>query len=166
MSGLIFLLILIFSILLQNSIVNQLSMLYGSADIMLLVLLSWMLHTEERQHWFWGVFTGVLVGISSALPFWMPIIGYSVVVGAVNLLQKLVWQVPIWLMLTSTLLGTVLVYGVEVLYLWVVGLPFEITTVFNLLLLPSVVLNLILIFPVYGFIGEVVKMLYPEKVEI
>lgn len=166
MSGVVFLIILIFSILLQNSIVNQVSMLYGSADIMLLVLLSWMLHAEERKHWVWGVLTGLLVGIASALPFWLPVIGYSFVVGVVYLLQRQVWQVPIWLLLTSTVLGTVLIYGFEILYLWVIGTPFEFSTVFNLLLLPSVVLNLILIFPVYGFIGEVEKMLYPEKVEV
>ena len=166
MAGIVFLLILIISILLQNSIVNQVSMLYGSADIMLLVLLSWMLHAEERQHWLWGIVAGLFVGISSALPFWLPVIGYSVIVGLVYLLQRLVWQVPIWLLLTSTVLGTVLIYGFEMLYLWVIGTPFAFGTVFNLLILPSVVLNLILIFPVYGFIGEVEKMLYPEKVEV
>lgn len=166
MSGIVFSIILIVSILLQNSIVNQVSMLYGSADIMLLVLLSWMLHSEERHHLVWGIFTGLLVGISSALPIWLPIIGYTIVVGVINLLQRRVWQVPIWLLLTSTLMGTVLLYGVEVLYMWVVGIPFEFVTAFNLLVLPSVVLNLILVFPVYGFIGEIGKFIYPEKVEV
>lgn len=166
MTGIVFFLLLVLSILLQNSIVNQVSVLYGSADLMMLVLISWMLQTEEQQYWGWGILTGFLVGISSALPIWLPIVGYTVIVGVITVLQRRVWQVPVWLLLTSTVVGTLLIYGFEMAYLWGAGITLDFYEVFNLLLLPSEVLNLILIFPVYAFTGEVVKMLYPEKVDV
>jgi hypothetical protein len=125
-----------------------------------------MLQSDQKQYWVWGAFVGFLIGISSALPFWLPMIGYTVVVGTVTLLQQRIWQVPVWLLLASTILGTIFIYGFEILYLWGTGISFDLIDVFNLLLLPSIVLNLVFVLPIYGIIGEVVKLLYPEKVEV
>ena len=165
MAGIVIFVLLIFATLLQNSIVNQISMLYGSADLVLLVLLAWILQSEEKQYWLPGFFAGFLIGFSSALPVWLPMVEYVLVVAVVTFLQRRVWQVPIWLLLTSTILSSLLVYAVEFIYLIGTGVEFDLLTAFNLLLLPTIVLNLIFSLPIYGVMGEVGKLLYPEKVE-
>lgn len=165
MSVVVISVILIFATLLQNSIVNQISVLYGAADLVLLVLVTWILQTEEKQYWIAGIVAGYLVGISSALPVWLTVLEYTIVVLLVTFFQRRVWQVPIWLLLTSVIISTMLLYGIEFGYLGITGVSFEISTVFNLFLLPSSVLNIILALPVYGVMGEVGKLLNPDKVE-
>ena len=166
MSYIVVFVLMLVAILLQNSIVNQISMLYGSADLVLLVLITWILQSDEKRFWGVGLIAGFFIGLASALPIWLPIIEYLLIVGIITYLQRRVWQVPIWLLLTSTIIGTVITYGIELLYLTFVGVGINLSDAFNLLLLPSIVLNIIFSLPIYGVLGEISKMLYPEKVEV
>ena len=151
---------------LQNSIVTRLQMLNGAADLVLLVLVSWILQADERQHWQWGLLAGLLVGISSAIPFWVPVIGYVSFVVIVTAVQRRVWQVPIWLLVISTFFGTFLIYGLDIFYRWLTAVPLDLIEVMNIVLLPSLVMNMILVLPVYAFIGEIAKRVYPKEVEV
>ena len=160
------LLLLSVAMVLQNTIVTQVQLLYGAADLVLLVLLSWVLQSSEESQLWLGVAAGLLVGISSVIPFWLPVIGYTVLVWVVTVVQRRIWQVPIWLLLISTFLGSLLIYGVEVLYLWVTGVPLNLLEVLNIVLLPSLVLNMILVLPVYAVIGEIAKAVYPKEVDV
>ncbi len=160
------LLLLVSATILQNSIVTRLNMLYGAADLVLLVLLAWVLHMEDETSWPLGLAAGALMGLSSAIPFWIPVATYFGVVIFVNFLQRRVWQVPVWLMIVSTFFSTLGVYGVEIVYLWVTDVGLNVGEVVNLVLLPSLLLNMIIIFPVYYLVGEVVKLVYPEKEDV
>lgn len=154
------------AIILQNSVVTRVNLLAGAADLVLLVLLSWILQTGERNPVKWGIVAGLFVGISSASPILISIIGYLIVIGFVMLLQTKIWQAPYWMLLTSTFFGTIAVYGFEISYWWVNGYPFDLIETFNLVLLPSVVLNVLFILPVYLFVGEITKMSLSEEVEV
>ena len=166
MAGLTAVLLLSISMVLQNSIVTRLHMLEGAADLVLLVLISWIMVSDRKHHWQLGVFAGLLVGISSAIPWWIPVVTYSVFVLAVTYVQRRVWQVPIWLMLTATFFGTLVIYSVEVVYLWVTAVPLNLVEVLNIVILPSVVLNMLAALPVYGLVGEVAKRIFPKEVEV
>ena len=166
MAGFIGVLLIGTAMVLQNSIVTRLQMLNGAADLVLLVLVSWILQADERQHWQWGLLAGLLVGISSAIPFWVPVIGYVSFVVIVTAVQRRVWQVPIWLLVISTFFGTFLVYGLEIFYRWLTAVPLDLIEVMNIVLLPSLVMNMILVLPVYAFIGEIAKRVYPKEVEV
>ena len=73
---------------------------------------------------------------------------------------------PIWLMVTATFFGTIMIYGVEVLYIWITGVPLDLVEVLNIVILPSVVLNMIAVLPVYGLVGEVTKRIFPKEVDV
>lgn len=154
------------TMMLQNTIVTRLNMLYGAADLIMLVLLSWILQADETNHWGWGILAGLLVGISSALPFWLPVIGYLGLVALVSIVQRQVWQVPIWLLLISTFVGSFIIYGMEFVYLLVSGVPVDLLEAVNIVILPSLVLNMILVLPIYGLTGEIAKLVYPKEVEV
>lgn len=166
MRNLVPLILFISAMMVQNTIITRLNMLYGAADLMMLVLLSWVLHTTEGSHWRWGVVVGLLVGVSSAVPFWLPVIGYVVLVVVVDFVQQKIWEVPIWLLLISTFVGSFFIYGIEVVYLWISGVPLDLVEVINIVILPSLVLNMLVVLPVYGLVGEVAKSVYPREVEI
>lgn len=150
----------------QNTIVTRLNMLYGAADLMMLVLLSWLLQVTEPSQMRWALVAGVLVGVSSALPIWVPILGYLILAGAITFVQRQLWQVPIWLLLISTFVGSFLIYGMESVYLWIAGVPLDLVEVLNIVILPSLVLNMLMALPVYGLVGEVAKTVYPREVEL
>jgi cell shape-determining protein MreD len=160
------LLLISIAVILQNTIVTRINLLVGAADLALLVLLSWVLHSQETNTWKWGVVTGLLIGFSSALPIWIPVVGYSFVVGLVRLLQSRIWQAPYWMLLASTFFGTLIVYGLEISALWVFGTLIDLEEAISIVVLPSVVLNILFILPVYFFVGEVSKMVFPKEVDV
>ncbi|MCB2180270.1 hypothetical protein KQH54_04035 [bacterium] len=166
MRNIVPLILFVGAMMVQNAIITRLNMLYGAADLMMLVLLSWALHTNAGKNWRWGVVVGLLVGVASAIPFWLPVIGYVVLVSAVDFVQQKLWEVPIWLLLISTFVGSFFIYGIEVVYLWISGVPLDLVEVINIVILPSLVLNMLMVLPVYGFVGEVAKTVYPREVEI
>lgn len=166
MQTLVPLLMFVSAMMIQNSIITRLHMLYGAADLMMLVLLSWILQATDFRQIRWALVVGLLVGVSSALPFWLPVLGYLILAGMVYLVQQQVWQVPIWLLLISTFVGSFLIYGLELVYLWIVGVPIDLVEVLNIVILPSLVLNMLMVLPVYGLVGEVAKTVYPREVEI
>ena len=138
-------------------------MLQGSADLVLLVLISWVLLADEKRRWHWGLLAGILVGISSAIPIWIPVISYTGVTLIITWVQRRIWQVPIWMLVTSTFFGTFAVLSLEVVYIWLIAAPIDLADALNIILLPSLVLNMIAVLPVYGFVGEITKRLYPEE---
>ncbi|MEN8241800.1 MAG: hypothetical protein ABFS17_07760 [Chloroflexota bacterium] len=150
----------------QNSVVTRINLLAGAADLVLLVLLSWILQSGEKKPVKWGIVAGVLVGFSSASPILVSVVGYLIVIGFVMLLQTRIWQAPYWMLLTSTFFGTIAVYGFEISYWWVNGYPFDFVEMFNIVILPSVVLNVLFVLPVYLFVGEIVKMSSSLEVEV
>jgi hypothetical protein len=153
------------AVIVQNTIVTRINLLVGAADLVLLVLLSWVLQSQETNLWKWGLVAGFLVGLSSALPFWVPLISYSLVVALIIVLHTRIWQAPYWMLLASTFFGTVIVYGLDIFVLWLSGIGFGLEEAFSLIILPSVILNVLFILPVYLFIGEISKMVFPKEVE-
>jgi hypothetical protein len=166
MAGLTAVLLISISMVLQNSIVTRLQMLEGAADLVLLVLVSWIMLSDRKHHWQLGIFAGLLVGLSSAIPWWIPVVSYTIFVLAVTYVQRRVWQVPIWLMLTATFFGTLVIYSVEVFYLWITAVSLNLVEVLNIVILPSVVLNMLAALPVYGLVGEIAKRIFPKEVEV
>jgi hypothetical protein len=166
MANIIAFILLAVAVIVQNTIVTRINLLVGTADLVLLVLLSWVLQSQETNLWKWGLVVGVFVGLSSALPFWVPVVGYTVVVVMVVLWQTRIWQAPYWMLLASTFFGTVVVYGLDIFVLWLSGTPLQLEEAFSLIILPSVILNVLFILPVYLFIGEISKMVFPKEVEV
>lgn len=152
--------------LLQNSVVTRVNLLAGAADLVLLVLLSWILQSQDERPLKWGIVAGIVVGLSSVSPLLLTLAGYLLVVGFVMLLKTRIWQAPYWMLLTSTFFGTIFVYGLEISYWWVNGYPFDYLEMFNSVILPSVVLNILFILPVYLFVGETVKISSSKEVEV
>ena len=164
MANLIAFLSLLLAIILQMTVVTRVNMLHGAADLVLLVLLAWIIHEQTDTHWRWGILAGLLVGLATALPFWIPLIEYIAIVGFVSIIQARIWQAPLLILFTAAFTGTFLINGLDFLFLWLSGTPLVFEEVFNLVLLPSLVLNVLFALPVFGLIGEIAKQFFPAEV--
>jgi rod shape-determining protein MreD len=152
--------------ILQSSIVSRIPLLFGTADLPLLAIIAWALQKRVRTAWQWSLIGGLMFSLASALPFGIPILGYSLSTGLALLLRRRVWQVPILAMFVTTFLCTLITQGIALIALRLVGDPIPIGESFNLIILPSVLINLLLAVPVYALISDLAKWLYPEELEV
>jgi rod shape-determining protein MreD len=152
--------------ILQSSIVSRLPLLHGSSDLIMLAIIAWTLHKKTQTAWQWCIIGGLIANITSAVPFGVPLIGYSMITGITLLLRQRVWQVPILAMFLVTFLGTLITQGITLLSLRLSGSSIPVLESFNLIMLPSVLLNLLLAIPIYVLAGELARWLYPEELEV
>ncbi len=155
-------LLLLVAALLQVTLMMRINLLQGSADLVLLVMVAWMLQPGNRTSWIWGLPAGLMIGYASALPDYIPLIGYLAAAGICQLLQTRIWQVPLLTLLSATLLGTLAVQLTTMIYLWLSAQPLEPMDAFNLVTIPSMLLNLILVLPINALMGEINKILNPD----
>ncbi len=153
------------AVMLQTTIVGRVTLLHGFADLVMLTVVSWSLHEKVRSTWPWAVAAGLMVGWVSALPWWVPLAGYAMIAGMSAFLQSRLWQIPILSLFILTLAGTVSLQGSSYLVLIILGANLPLLESFNLILLPSLLLNFLLALPVYGLIGEVASWVNPKEIE-
>jgi cell shape-determining protein MreD len=151
-------------IILQTSIVSRIVLLSGHADLVLLVLAAWGLQERARAAWFWGAAAGLLVGMTSGIPWYVYFIGYLSVVGFGRLLVNRIWQAPLLAMFTVTLIGTLELLILMLIQRTLFGVSLDLGEAFFQVALPTVLLNLLLAIPVHALIHDFAGRLYPEKV--
>ncbi len=67
--------------LLQTAIISQTPLVNGTADLILLFFAAWTLNERVENSWLWAFIGGVIISMLSAMPFYVPLIGYLGVVG-------------------------------------------------------------------------------------
>jgi hypothetical protein len=151
--------------MLQSTVIVQTRFLYGAADLVLLTLLGWTLHKNAVSRYRWGTIAGLLVGLVSDAPWWLMVAGYVGTVAFADLLVRRVWEIELLTLFTTTFVGSILTGGLVLVYRLVSGVPMPLLQSFNLVLLPSTLINLFLILPVYAVLGEFAKSVYPVEVD-
>ncbi len=154
-------LLLGFATILQTTIASQISLLQGTVDLVLLTYLSWALRKETSGIWQWGLIAGMSIGLTSQLPIWLPVGTYMLITLFINLLKTRIWQVQVISLFTTTILTTFLILTLQWAIVVVQGSPINYSQAFNLVILPSMVLNLLVAFPIYGLMGELTVRIYP-----
>jgi hypothetical protein len=158
--------ILAFALMLQTIIVSTLPLLSGYADLILLVLVAWSLQERVRSAWIWSILAGLMVGYVSALPLFVPVVGYLLVTAMSRLFLRRVWQSPILAMFLVTFVGSLLSQGIAMVALIFNGTPLPLGDSLNLVVLPGTLVNLLLALPIYAIITDLAQWIYPEEVEI
>lgn len=153
------------ALLLQTTVVIHIQMLYGVADLVLLTLLGWTLHKNVRGQLLWAGIAGLLVGAASHQPAWISVVGYLLIMVFAMFLQNRIWDVELLTLFTTIVTGSFLLQGLTLGFRLFEGTPIPTGEAFRLIILPSVILNILFILPIYGFLGEFTKVLYPLEVE-
>jgi len=157
---------IILAVMLQIAVFSRLMLLRGSIDIVLLVLVAWNMQEDGPNMWPWTLLAGSLTAFASALPFFAPIPGYLLVTGFARLTQRRIWQSPLLVMLLVTLVGTLIYHllSMGVLFMQTGSMQFE--QAWNLVTLPSLLLNLLLAIPVYAIVHNVRDQINPIHQQI
>jgi len=142
------------------------TLLEGTADLVFLVVIAWALQERVRTAWQWAIIAGLIVAYVSAIDSLIPVVSYLLVTGLAILMRQRVWQVPILAMLAVTFVGSLMVNALTLLYLSILGTPLPLVDTLNLIILPSVFLNLLLAIPVYALIKDFSEWLYPEEIDL
>lgn len=153
--------LLILTIILQSSVISQIKLISGYADLMLIVLAAWALQDRVKSAWHWATFACAFTGFVSSMPWPVLVLGYFIVVYMAQVLQRRVWQAPLLAMFSVTFAGTIVMHLISFLFLRLSGTPFVFGDVIGLITLPSLLLNMLFAIPVYTFIRDLARWVYP-----
>lgn len=153
------------ALMLQVAVFSRMTLLSGSADVILLILAAWGLQDRVRSGWVWAALAGVLVAFTSGLPWYIPLAGYLLIMLSARVLRRRVWQAPLLAMFLVTFTGTLLMHASAFLALRFLGDPLPAGEVFNQIILPGVLLNLFLGILVYPLIRDLAVWLCPGEVD-
>ncbi len=158
--------ILGFLIMFQSSVVSRIHLLQGTADLVLLALAAWTLQERVSSSWQWSIIAILLLSLVTALPLPALAVAYLAATGLALIVRQHVWQVPILAMLITTFAGTLIIQVVSYLAIWLEGTTLPLLESLNLVLLPSLLLNLLLAIPIYVIMGDLANWLHPKEIEV
>lgn len=150
-------------VILQSTVVSQIMLLAGYADLMLVVLAAWALKVDASIAWLWAISGGVMVSFVSGMPWPVTLIGYLFVVLLAQLLRKRIWQAPLLAAFSVIFVGTVSMNGLALIVLNLSGTPLPIGDSLGLVLLPSLLLNLLFAVPVYVMMRDLAQWVNPSQ---
>ena len=150
----------------QTAVVSRIHLLQGTADLVMLVLSAWALQERVSSAWQWCIIAVLFLSLATALPLPALAVAYLGVTGIALIVRRHIWQLPFLAMLITTFAGTVIVQVVSVFTLWLEGTSLPITEALNLVLLPSLLLNLLLAIPIYAVLGDLANWLHPKEIEV
>jgi rod shape-determining protein MreD len=158
--------ILIGLLMFQIGVLNNMPLLHGYSDLVLLAIIAWALQKKVTTAWQWSLVGGLMTTFISAMPLGVYILSYVFVTGIALLIKKIVWRIPFISMLLVTVVGTFIVLGTSYIVLRFANVPFPFGYSMYEIILPSAILNVILALPIYALISEIAKWLYPEVIEV
>ena len=148
-------------VILQSAVISHIKLLSGYADLPLLVLAAWALQERAKSIWHWTALTCIILGFVSSMPWPVLFLGYFAVVFIAQALQRRVWQAPLLAMFTVTFFGTLFVNLLSFAVLRILGTPFVFGDVIGLITLPSLLINMLFSIPIYAFMRDLSRWVYP-----
>ncbi len=147
--------ILALAVALQSGVIPQFRILGGSPDLVFLVVLAWSVHAPLEAGVTWAIVGGIMQDLLSAAPTGMSAIGIVLVVFLVSRLTEQLYSVGLLLLAGMVAVGTLIQQGVLFVLLWLMGTPVDLISDFTYVILPTMVYNLLFIWPVYWFIRRI-----------
>jgi rod shape-determining protein MreD len=161
MKNLIVIPVLALAFMLQMAVVSRITLLSGTADLILLILVTWALQEQVRSAWHWAVLAGLIAAFVSGLPPLTLMVAYLLSVGLARYVLRQIWQTPILALFSVTFFSTLILHLVTLAALFFQGTSLSIGDVLALITLPSLFLNLLLALPIHSLIRDLALWVYP-----
>jgi cell shape-determining protein MreD len=142
--------LLIFMLVLQTTLVSEVRLLHGSADLILVWLAAWGLTSKDRSGYLLAFFAGGLVSYVSALPWYVFPIAYMLTIALARYVSSQLWQSPLMSMFAITLVTSILLYLISMVGLSINGTFYSFQISLYHVIIPSIFLNLLIAIPVYA----------------
>ena len=98
------------AVILQSSVVSQVRLISGYADLPLLMLAAWALQDRVKSSWQWAAVACMMIGFISGMPWPVVLIGYFGVIFMAQILRRRVWQAPLLAMFSVIFIGTLFIH--------------------------------------------------------
>lgn len=152
------------AVILQSSLVSEIQLLNGYADLPMILLAAWALQERVESAWHWAAVTCLFVGFVSGLPWIIFVLGYFGIIFIARALQKRIWQAPLLAMFSVVFTGTILMHVLSFGTLTILGTPFTLSEVVTLITLPTLLLNMLFSIPIYTLMRDLSYWVYPAEV--
>jgi cell shape-determining protein MreD len=149
----------------QSAVLSRIPLLMGTADILLLTIIAWSIQDQVKTAWHWSVIGGFLASLASAIPFGVLILSYLIITGIARVVRRYIWKIPLLAMFLMTFLGTVIIQVASLLSRLLSGMTIPIIDAINLILIPTIILNVLLTIPIYIVITDMAGWLYREEIK-
>lgn len=155
--------ILFFAGTLETAVFSRLQILYGSADLVMIVLIVWTLNANTKHSLILALLAGFVMTFYSALPMSGYFLIYLSIWFMIRILKLWVWQMPLILLVFVTIMGTLLSTVISFGLLFLQDVSYDISFVITQIFVPSMTLNLFLAFPTYIFLNDYANWLYQAE---
>ncbi len=152
--------------ILQTTIFADIHFFDGRPDIVLLAVLGWVLAGGDRQGMVWGLIGGLLLDAFSGLPLGASAISLVIIAYLVSLYADRVWEVNLLMPLGIAAGSSLLYHSLSLIWLFFLGRTIDLPFSFTRVILPTMILNMILILPVYQLLFDLHRRFFPPEVEI
>lgn len=152
------------AVILQSSLVSEIQLLNGYADLPMILLAAWALQDRVESAWHWAAVTCLFVGFVSGLPWIIFVLGYFGIIFIARALQKRIWQAPLLAMFSVVFMGTILIHILSFSTLSILGTPFTFAEVATLITLPTLLLNILFSIPIYTLMRDLSYWVYPAEI--
>jgi rod shape-determining protein MreD len=166
MSYLIGILLLAFLAILQSVVFNDITLLEGRPDLILLPVVAWGIHGRSRDAMIWGLIGGLFLDLLSGLPLGTSAIILIVIAYLVSFTEGRFWEANFLMPMGVMILFSFLYHLLNLMIVWILGKQIDLSYTFVRLILPSVFLNLILALPASQLIKSISNAIYPPEVNI
>jgi hypothetical protein len=150
---------------LQISLSGKFMILDGFADIILVWITAWVAQTNIKHNWFWIVFSIAVVCYISALPWYSTLISYVIILAMSIIINRRLWQSPFLSFLLILIIGSLFYYFDGIIGLKLSGSSITVSEAFLRITLPSIIMNLVIAFPIYLISRDMIHWVYPGEVE-
>lgn len=135
--------------ILKSTLMPHLQVYGGSPDLVFLIVLSWALLAPHTEAFTWAFMGGVVQDLLSGAPVGTSALGLLVVAFIANQMQTQLYRSNLFIVLFLTLVGSVILHLVTMGVLFFSNYTVDWTYNLVYVTLPTVVLNLILIVPIF-----------------
>lgn len=146
--------------IIQVSILGRISLLGGTADILMLSMIAWSINDRTKYSWILMLLSGLIMSYLSAMPMngylWM----YCLIWLIIRFIKSKIWEMPMILMLFITIVGSLIISGGTIALLFIQSASINLSDALSQIVVPSLVMNLLLSIPVYAFLNDVVNTIY------
>ncbi|HNY93940.1 MAG TPA: hypothetical protein PKJ88_04495 [Flexilinea sp.] len=146
--------ILILGGILQGSLFSRIHILNGTGDVIMVMLIVWSLNPYTRYSWIWLLLGALIMTYLSALPLYGYFFIYGIIWLFIRFLKSRFWQMPIILMIFVTITGSIISAVISYFVLYINDISPNLKTIVTQIAVPSLVLNLIYCFPIYGLLND------------
>jgi rod shape-determining protein MreD len=150
----------------QATVLARFRLAGGTVDLVLLLALSWTLIGEWQGGAIWGLIGGLFLDLLSGGPLGANALGLVPVAYLASLSEGRFWRSHVLLPLATVLLGTVLYHLIYLAALAATGHAVDWLGALARVTLPAVLLNTLLMLPVYHLLRWLHHVVHPAPVTI